>query len=145
MQLKKPLRYLTQYIAEDLKSKMVFLGGPRQCGKTTLAKDLIKTSKDGKYFIWDNENDKKEILEHHWGEGNYLVVFDELHKFPRWKNWIKGTYDKEKDERSFLVTGSARLDLYKRGGDSLLGRYHYWRLHPFSLFERQKILQKKKP
>jgi predicted AAA+ superfamily ATPase len=64
-----------------------------------------------------------------------LLVFDELHKFPRWKRWIKGIYDVSNDTHSFLVTGSARLDTYRRGGDSLMGRYHYWRLHPFTLDE----------
>jgi predicted AAA+ superfamily ATPase len=62
-------------------------------------------------------------------------VFDEIHKFPRWKNWLKGIYDVSSEEHAFLVTGSARLDVYRRGGDSLMGRYHYWRLHPFTLDE----------
>ncbi|MBW1909180.1 MAG: DUF4143 domain-containing protein, partial [Deltaproteobacteria bacterium] len=62
-------------------------------------------------------------------------IFDELHKFPKWKGWIKGIYDVSHDLHSFLITGSARLDIYRRGGDSLLGRYHYWRLHPFTLDE----------
>jgi uncharacterized protein len=64
-----------------------------------------------------------------------LLVFDELHKYPRWKRWIKGVWDVEKDRHRVVVTGSARLDIYRQGGDSLLGRYHYWRLHPFTLDE----------
>jgi len=64
------------------------------------------------------------------------LIFDEFHKYPHWKSWIKGVYDVLGERHRILVTGSARLDVYRRGGDSLLGRYHYWRLHPFSLDER---------
>lgn len=70
-----------------------------------------------------------------WGDEHRLLVFDKIHKYKRWKNWIKGVYDKQKTAHQFLVTGSARLDIYRRGEDSLLGRYHYWRLHPFTLSE----------
>lgn len=128
------MRYLSPYIQKDLQKKMVFVGGPRQCGKTTLAKALLKDTQ-GHYFNWDYDIDRNAILEQTWKDSDQLLVFDELHKFPRWKNWIKGLYDVQKDLHQFLVTGSARLDIYRRGGDSLLGRYHYWRLHPFSLSE----------
>jgi len=114
---------------------MVFVGGPRQVGKTTMAKDLLTQFPNGRYFNWDFDDDRQDILRKRWMAENALLVFDELHKFPRWKNWIKGLYDVSRSKHSFLVTGSARLDLYRRGGDSLLGRYHYWRLHPFSLDE----------
>jgi len=75
------------------------------------------------------------VLDKKWLEDDPLLVFDELHKRPRWKSWLKGVYDVSGDRHAILVTGSARLDLYRRGGDSLLGRYHYWRLHPFTLDE----------
>jgi predicted AAA+ superfamily ATPase len=117
-----------------LLKKMVFLGGPRQCGKTTLAQSLLKKH-PGHYFNWDLDEDRNDLLAKRWAKSEKLLVFDELHKFPRWKNWVKGLYDTQKSEHQFLVTGSARLDLYKKGGDSLLGRYHYWRLHPFTLSE----------
>ena len=129
------MRYLLPYVLQDLKSKMVFVGGPRQVGKTTMAKDLLTQFPNGRYFNWDFDDDRQDILRKRWMAENALLVFDELHKFPRWKNWIKGLYDVSRSKHSFLVTGSARLDLYRRGGDSLLGRYHYWRLHPFSLDE----------
>ncbi|MBP9681950.1 MAG: ATP-binding protein [Bacteriovorax sp.] len=129
------MRYLKPYIIKDLKKKMVFIGGPRQSGKTTLAKDILKEFKDGLYLNWDRTNDKKKILSEDWSKEEQLLVFDEIHKYPKWKNLIKGYYDSFKDDHQFIVTGSARLDLYKRGGDSLLGRYHYWRLHPFDLTE----------
>ena len=129
------MRYLSPYVLQDLQSKMVFVGGPRQVGKTTMAKDLLIGFPKGRYFNWDFDDDRQDILKKRWTTENTLLVFDELHKFPRWKNWIKGLYDVSRAKHSFLVTGSARLDLYRRGGDSLLGRYHYWRLHPFSLDE----------
>jgi predicted AAA+ superfamily ATPase len=132
------MRYLTPYILQDLRKKMVFLGGPRQVGKTTLAKEFIIKNVTGKYFNWDRIADQKAILNESWVDQENLLIFDELHKYPKWKNLIKGFYDTQKDIHQFLVTGSARLDVFRRGGDSLLGRYHYWRLHPFSLTELPK-------
>jgi predicted AAA+ superfamily ATPase len=92
----------------------------------------------GSYLNWDLDEDRRDILKKRWKSDDQLLVFDELHKFPRWKTWIKGIYDLSPRSHSFLVTGSARLDIYRRGGDSLMGRYHYWRLHPFSLDELPK-------
>ncbi len=128
------MRYLEPFIEKDLEKKMVFLGGPRQCGKTTLAKDILQR-RPGRYFNWDADSDRRAIVKQEWSDDDSLLVFDELHKFHRWKNWLKGLFDTRRSEHQFLITGSARLDLYRRGGDSLLGRYHYWRLHPFSLSE----------
>ncbi len=128
------MRYITAAIQQDLQKKMVFIGGPRQVGKTTLAKKLLSTT-NGRYFNWDYDQDRHNILKHKWSHNDQLLIFDELHKFPRWKSWIKGLYDVAANDHSILVTGSARLDVYRRGGDSLLGRYHYWRLHPFTLDE----------
>lgn len=129
------MRYLTSHLLADLRKKMVFLGGPRQSGKTTLARGLMKEFDESVYLNWDDDGHRKDILSRRWADEEKLIVFDELHKFKRWKNWIKGVYDTEKEKHRFLVTGSARLDIYRRGGDSLLGRYHYWRLHPFTLSE----------
>jgi uncharacterized protein len=128
------MRYITPFILEDLKTKMVFLGGPRQVGKTTLARKILSDGyPTGRYFNWDYDEDRRDILQKKCSTDNPLLVFDELHKYPRWKNWIKGIYDVSHEDHSFLITGSARLDVYRRSGDSLVGRYHYWRLHPFSL------------
>ena len=133
------MRYLTRHVLEDLERKMVFIGGPRQVGKTTLAKALLKNSfPGGRYFNWDFDEDRRDILKKRWREDCPLLVFDEFHKYPYWKRWIKGVYDVLGERHRILVTGSARLDVYRRGGDSLLGRYHYWRLHPFSIDERPK-------
>lgn len=129
-------RYLTPYILDDLQKKMVFIGGPRQVGKTTLSKSLCQNDyADCEYFNWDAIEDRRAILKKHWRSDSPLVIFDELHKYPRWKQWIKGVYDTKSDNQQYLVTGSAKLDVYRRGGDSLMGRYHYWRLHPFTLDE----------
>ncbi len=128
------MRYLTPYIRSDLKKKMVFLGGPRQVGKTTLAKHLLKQER-GLYLNWDRISEREKILKEQWTNEDQLLVFDEIHKFFKWKNLIKGFYDSLNETHCFLITGSARLDLYKKGGDSLMGRYHYWRLHPFTLDE----------
>jgi uncharacterized protein len=116
---------------------MVFLGGPRQVGKTTFAQALLKNYRDGHsgYFNWDDPEQRRKILIKDWPSHERLLVFDELHKYARWRNLIKGYYDTQKNLHSFLVTGSARLDYYRKGGDSLLGRYHYYRMHPFSLPE----------
>lgn len=129
------MRQITPYILKDLDKKMVFIGGPRQCGKTTLAKSLLLNNFEGRYFSWDRLSDRKKILAGDWTDQDQLLAFDEIHKHRNWKNLMKGFYDTEKEKHKFLVTGSARLDTYQRGGDSLMGRYHYWRLHPFSLYD----------
>jgi len=130
-------RYLRDAISKDLTRKMVFLGGPRQVGKTTLAQNLIKNFHDGHpaYLNWDIATDRKAIREGNWPASEKLIVLDEIHKFARWRQLIKGYYDKLKNTHEFLVTGSARLDYYRKSGDSLLGRYYYYRLHPFSFPE----------
>jgi len=129
-------RYLTQPVFEDLKEKMVFVGGARQVGKTTFAADLLgKKFRSPAYFNWDNRSDRREIMAARWPGDADLIILDEIHKLRGWKTVIKGEYDKLKDKYKFVVTGSARLDIVRRGGDSLQGRYHYYRLHPFSLAE----------
>jgi len=136
-------RYLTPYIVDDLKDKMVFIGGPRQVGKTTLCRNFVAAFfKNHAYFNWDNRSDRKAIMAASWPGDAELLIFDEIHKYRQWKGLIKGEYDKLKDRFKFLVTGSARLDLYRRGGDSLQGRYHYYRLHPFTLAEMEGISYK---
>ncbi len=114
---------------------MVFIGGPRQVGKTTLALQILGgTEEHPAYFNYDDVEARSRILKHDW-PSDRIIVLDELHKYARWKQWLKGTYDTSKSKHTFLVTGSARLDIYRRGGDSMFGRYHYYRLHPFSVAE----------
>jgi len=127
-------RYLRDPIASDLEEKMVFLSGPRQVGKTTLAKTFLQRKTD-LYYNWDNREDRRKILSSRWPAVKSTVVLDELHKYRHWKSWIKGEYDIHGGRIRFLITGSARLDIYRKGGDSLQGRYHAYRLHGFSVGE----------
>ncbi|MBI5242628.1 MAG: ATP-binding protein [Elusimicrobia bacterium] len=118
---------------------MVFIGGPRQVGKTTFALSLLRTPPKNEthpaYMNWDRDDHRKRLLNGEMPSGEEIVLLDEIHKFARWRNLVKGLYDTQKSKLSILVTGSARLDYYRKGGDSLQGRYHYYRLHPVSLRE----------
>jgi uncharacterized protein len=125
-------RYLAPAVISDLAEKMVFLGGPRQVGKTTLARSL--PGGDRGYLNWDIPEDRDRILKRLLPSAR-LWVLDELHKYRGWRGYLKGLYDKTQGDPPILVTGSARLDWYRYGGDSLQGRYHYLRLHPFSVSE----------
>ncbi len=123
--------------------KMLFISGPRQVGKTTVAREILKERGEGLYFNWDIIKDQKKLIkdpyffekENRDVQKKYLVVFDEIHKYSKWKNYLKGVYDGYSDEFSFMVTGSGRLDLFKKGGDSLLGRYFSLPLFPLTLGE----------
>lgn len=129
-------RYLTEYLVKDLKEKMVFVAGPHQVGKTSLAQYLGKNYfQSYSYLNWDYQPDRKKIISFQLPSDTKLLIFDELHKYKNWKNYIKGIYDKHKTDFKILLTGSARLDIYKKSGDSLMGRYHQYTLHPFSLAE----------
>jgi len=129
------MRYLETAVLADLKKKMVLISGPRQSGKTTLSKRLLKDQFSGDYLNWDQVKDRKKILRQEWSDDLELLVLDEIHKKPNWKNFLKGIYDTKPDALSLLVTGSARLEYFQKSGDSMFGRYHAWRLHPFCLGE----------
>lgn len=122
---------LTQ-VKRDLARKMVFVAGPRQVGKTTLARSLPGSARG--YLNWDVPEHRERILHGELPPAS-LWIFDEIHKFRRWRGFLKGLYDSRVKGQRILVTGSARLDLYRHGGDSLQGRYHLLRLHPLSLRE----------
>ncbi len=125
-------RYLTKQITHDLTRKMVFVGGPRQVGKTTLAKTFL--SNDNGYLNWDVAENRERILKLELPIAP-LWVFDEIHKYRSWRNYLKGIYDSKSKSQQIMVTGSARLDYYRFSGDSLQGRYYYLRLHPLSFAE----------
>jgi len=130
-------RYLKTAVAADLREKMVFLGGPRQVGKTTLALSLLDggSEEHPAYINWDDVMSRKAVLQGALPADEGLIILDEIHKYKGWRNLVKGFYDVNKSRKRFLITGSAKLDHYRRGGDSLQGRYHYHRLHPLSLHE----------
>ncbi len=121
-------------IRTDLERKMVLLSGPRQCGKTTLVQQLT-AEHEGVYLNWDDPADRRRIQHGALDLDVPMWAFDELHKFRRWRNFLKGLYDRYHRGHRILVTGSARLELYGRGGDSLQGRYFGHRLHPLTASE----------
>ena len=125
-------RYLTHQIRVDLEKKIVLLTGPRQCGKTTLSKML---SDNFDYLNFDNPEHREGLLERSWDRSRDLIIFDELHKLRNWKSWLKGVYDTEGLRPRIIVTGSAKLDTYRKVGDSLAGRFFQFRLHPLDLKE----------
>lgn len=125
-------RYLEPPIRQDLKRKIVLLTGPRQAGKTTLSKMF---SEEFDYFNYDNAEHRLSLKEKSWDRKKALIIFDELHKLKNWKAWLKGIYDTEKSPPAIIVTGSAKLDTYRKVGDSLAGRFFQFRLHPLDLKE----------
>ncbi|MBU4387777.1 ATP-binding protein [Candidatus Dependentiae bacterium] len=130
-----------QELAQE--KSMIFLSGPRQSGKTTLAKIIASSFTNSLYFNWDIPEHRTRFLrDHRFFEGVErkdatapLIIFDELHKYRDWKNALKGIYDEFHDAYRFLVTGSGRLDIYQKGGDSLAGRYLPFHLFPLTVAE----------
>lgn len=126
-------RYLQKVLPSFLDKKIVLLMGPRQVGKTTLSKSL---QADFAYYNYDIKKDVRVFQKQEWDRSKKLVIFDELHKMKKWKLWLKGLYDDGLlQSQKVLVTGSARLDIAKKMGDSLAGRFFSFRLHPLDLKE----------
>jgi len=121
-----------ELILRDLDKKMVFLVGPRQVGKTWLAKDISGGLERVASLNWDNSADRRIIRREGWLRSSELLILDELHKMPQWKSFLKGVYDKKPAGMRILVTGSARLDFVRQTGPSLAGRFFTHRLMPFS-------------
>lgn len=157
-------RFYTAAIETDLlqQRQMLFVSGPRQVGKTTMARTLSE-QQQGNYYNWDNRQHRQWILEstnnstnaelldqlgvHELKGQRKVTVFDELHKYKDWKNYLKGLFDLYEQQLALLITGSARMDIFRKGGDSLMGRYFHYRMHPLSLreisssFDRNTLLQ----
>lgn len=139
-------RYLEYLILEDaLKAKKIaIISGPRQVGKTTLAKKVLHAAGSSQnYYTWDDDEFRKiwiqspkRLIEN---QKNQLIVLDEIHKDRKWKNKLKGLYDLFNEDVRFIVTGSARMDYFRKSGDSLQGRYFPYRMHPFTLFEKNHL------
>lgn len=128
-------RYLNKHIINDLKKKMVFITGPRQVGKTYLAKAIAEKFSSSVYLNYDDIDHARMIRKRQWPTASPLIIFDELHKMKNWKNYLKGTFDTRPANQQYLITGSARLDTFRQTGDSLAGRYYHYRLNPFSVRE----------
>jgi len=135
--------YLRTWKELSIEKSMVFLAGPRQAGKTTLSGIIAESFPNNLYFNWDIHSDRSLLYEdQHFFEKMErrdssipLIVFDEIHKYENWKNYLKGVYDHFHNSYKFLVTGSGRLDMYQKGGDSLAGRYYMFHLFPFTMAE----------
>ncbi len=128
-------RQQTKQIIEDLAKKIVFIIGPRQVGKTWLAKEIGKRYSKTVYLNYDRLEDRQIIKKEQWLEDTELLILDEIHKMKNWKNYLKGIFDTKSTNLKILVTGSARLDAFRQVGDSLAGRFFAHRLLPFSLVE----------
>jgi predicted AAA+ superfamily ATPase len=140
-------RYLQSQIVSDAldSQRIAFISGPRQVGKTTMAEALLaEINQEVNYFTWDDEEFRKLWIKGPKDflkslEKNSVVVFDEIHKDRKWKSKLKGLYDVFKRDLRFVVTGSARLDFYRKSGDSLQGRYIPYRLHPLTVGESPQV------
>ena len=128
-------RLIESHLERDLTRKMVFLTGPRQSGKTTLAGLIAEKFPSAQMLNWDVLADRRVILSQSWVPDTKLLVFDELHKMKEWRPWLKGVYDGRAREQAILVTGSARLDVFRQAGESLAGRYFSWHLLPVTVHE----------
>jgi hypothetical protein len=122
-------------IIKDLDKKIVFIVGPRQVGKTWLSLEIGKRFENTTYLSYDSFEDRQIIKEESWLQSTELLILDELHKMPDWKNYLKGIFDTKVENLKILVTGSARLDMFRQTGDSLAGRFFTHRLLPFSISE----------
>ncbi len=128
-------RYLSGTLRADLNQKMVLLTGPRQVGKTTLARELMTGYRRPQFLNWDVADDRRILIEQSWSPRADLLVLDEIHKMPNWKGFLKGVFDGRTGGQAILVTGSARMETFRQSGESLAGRYFQARLHPFSVRE----------
>lgn len=141
MEKRTPYRKIWQELSRE--KSMIFLAGPRQSGKTTLAKLIAESFANSLYFNWDIADHRETFLREkdffthvvRKDASTPLILFDEIHKYKDWKNYLKGVYDQFQKEFKFLVSGSGRLDVYQKGGDSLAGRYYLFHLFPFTTSE----------
>src|SRR5436305_619920 len=136
-------RLYTEILADHLRRhrQIALVSGPRQVGKTTTCRSISDA-----YLNWDNADDRRKLLRgpaalaealqlDRLGAQIPVAVLDELHKYSKWKTLLKGFFDTYGERVRLIVTGSSRLDVFRRGGDSLMGRYLLYRMHPWSVGE----------
>jgi predicted AAA+ superfamily ATPase len=141
--MKKRNIYIRTWEELSCEKNMIFLTGPRQAGKTTLARMISDSYANQLYFNWDIPEDQIRLVQNpsffesvkRRDSTAPLIILDEIHKYRHWKNYLKGVCDKFHDTYKFLVSGSGRLDIYQKGGDSLAGRYLLFHLWPFTIAE----------
>lgn len=141
--MEKRIPYVKAWKELSDEKAMIFLAGPRQTGKTTLAKMIAEHFVNRLYWNWDIPDHRRQLMQNssffteviRKDSSKPFIIFDEIHKYRDWKNYLKGVYDQYSQEYQFLVSGSGRLDLYQRGGDSLAGRYYLFHLFPFTMAE----------
>lgn len=132
-------RYYKDYIQKYSHKKITIISGPRQAGKTTLSKTLCSESD---YLNYDSNEDRDILILKSWNRSKEQIIFDEIHKMKNWKSWLKGIFDTEAIPPKLTVTGSAKLDTFRKVGDSLAGRYFQYRLHPLDIRELYKLNNK---
>ncbi|MDI9348081.1 MAG: ATP-binding protein [Methylacidiphilales bacterium] len=130
-------RDLDSVISNSINAKPVILVGARQAGKTTLAKMIASQANGYQYFNYDVAEDRKIILKQAWDSYSSVLILDEIQKMKQWKTWLKGVIDSKKPKMKLLVTGSMKLNLLRRSGDSLAGRYLQHHLYPVTIAELQ--------
>ena len=135
-------RVLVSQLQKDIHKKILILTGPRQSGKTTLSKMI---GPDFEYLNYDQIQHRKTVHEQSWDRKKDYVILDEIHKMKNWKRFLKGIYDTEGLHPGLMITGSARLDAYKKMGDSLAGRFFQYRLHPLDVRELITLDPKSEP
>ena len=136
-------RLYTAILADHLERhrQMALVSGPRQVGKTTTCRSV-----SNEYLNWDNADDRRLLLRGPASIAQALkldvlraklpvATLDELHKYTKWKSLLKGFFDSYGDRVRLIITGSSRIDVFRRGGDSLMGRYFLYRMHPWSVAE----------
>ena len=131
-------RYLYEFINKDLVNKAILLSGPRQVGKTTLARSFF--GEGGEYLNYDILTDRKIIHEQSWRKDVPIIVLDEIHKFKKWKNFLKGIIDQYQNKPPLIITGSARLEVFRKAGDALTGRTFIYHLHPIDIAEACQVM-----